>query len=734
MIFFALLACFGGSEQEFEQAEASARPDIVFITLDTTRADRLGCYGHEGAETPVIDALCNSGRRYERAYSPAPLTIPSHAAMFSGIHPARLGIRNNGDGKLQDSVTTLTEVLAENGYQTAAAVSAFVTSRTWGFAQGFQQFFDDMGEQGSTSVWSMERRGGETVDDLLAWAKDRDTTVPAFAWLHLFDPHFPYSPPSEYWDVWNKRPYDGELAYVDDQLARVVAEFDPEKTLYIIASDHGEGLGDHNELTHGLFVYDSTQRVPFIVSGPGVAAGVVEEPVGLIDLMPTVLDVLGLAAPEGIDGQVMPGNPARPLYMESWALMRRFGFSPHLAVIDGPNKWIATTRPELYDLLSDPGEQTLLEDPQRSSELEALLGAFDYPQPSMSRLSQDPAAAMRLEALGYVEGNFVGELQGILPDPKDEQEAIVHSQWAEHHGRKGELKKAEDLLRKLIVQYPDALEFSSRLASILSRQNRKDEAISILKQAAVRAPDDPSIMASLGVHNARSGRYKEATALFQSAADALPWAPGLRAMAVASQLSAPGGEEEAVRMGLAYLRNFPDDHAVAGLLGVAFAKAEVPEARVLLEAGLKASQPEREVAYLLGVALMKQGKSKRARRLFERELQHYPKQTKAAQALVTLHDKAGNQAAILQVASEALLHQSKDVFLLHAKSQALFNLKKYALCRTELDLALVHHPRNSSLLLLDANLLSKEGKPEHGAVRFEEAKAAKAAEDAASTQ
>jgi Flp pilus assembly protein TadD len=202
-------------------------------------------------------------------------------------------------------------------------------------------------------------------------------------------------------------------------------------------------------------------------------------------------------------------------------------------------------------------------------------------------------------------------------------------------------------------------------------------------------------------------------------------------MAVASQLSVPGGEEDAVRMGLAFLRSFPEDHAVAGLLGVAFARAEVPEARTLLESGMQASRPEPEVAFLLGLAVMKEGRDKRAQRLFERELQGNPKHLKAAQALIDQHNRLGDHSAILQVASEALLHSRKDVYLLHAKSQALFNLKNFASCRTELDLALLHHPKASALLLLDANLLSKEGKTERGAARFEQAKAARESEAAA---
>ena len=443
MLFLSLLGCFGSSSPEPEAA-VGPRPDIVLVTLDTTRADRLGCYGYEKGDTPVLDALCNSGRRYARAYSPIPLTIPSHAAMFTGIQPARLGIRDNGDGKLDEEDLTLAEILKAEGYQTAAAVTAFVTTRTWGFDQGFDAFFDTIERRKKDSVWQAERRGGEALDELLQWAEERDPTVPSFSWLHLYDPHFPYAPPDEYWEDWKERPYDGELAYVDDLMERLTAEFDPAKTLFVVVADHGEGLGDHQELTHGLYVYDSTQHIPFFISGPGVDKEVVKDPVELVDLLPTVLSILEIEPPEGIDGQVMPGNPSRPIYMESWALMRRFGFSPHVAVVDGDHKLINTTRPELYNLIADPGEVSLLDDAETIERLQASLARFNYGVPGTDRAAQDPATAMQLQALGYVDGSFVGDLDGELPDAKDYLEDILNSQRADHAVREGEFERAEE--------------------------------------------------------------------------------------------------------------------------------------------------------------------------------------------------------------------------------------------------------------------------------------------------
>lgn len=734
MTLLSLIACSGCQDPiaEAELPVETTRPDVVLVTLDTTRADRLGCYGYELADTPVLDALCSSGRRYDRAYSHIPLTIPSHASIFTGIYPAGLGIRDNGDARLEPSALTLTEILHEDGYQTVASVSAFVTTRTWGFDQGFDAYFDNISrDPAGGSIWRSERRAGEAVDDLLGWMEaERDPARPTFAWLHLYDPHFPYAPPDEYWETFKERPYDGELAYVDDQLQRVVDAFDKANTLFVLVADHGEGLGEHKELTHGLYVYDSTQHVPFILSGPGVEPGVVSEPVGLIDVMPSVLAALGRPTPVGLDGQAMPGNAPRPLYMESWALMHRFGFSPHLGLVDGNNKYIGVTNPELYDLLADPKETTGLEDPARITALAEALATFDYVRPEGSRVANDPAMAMQLEALGYMEGSFAGDLSGVLPDPKLHSDDILKSQQAEKAVRHNDHAGAEVMLRELAAAYPDALEFQSRLATSVAQQGRPDEAVVILEAALARAPHNASIEASLGVHYARQKRYAEATALFQDAAEQLPWAPGLRAMAVASQLSVPGGETKAVELGLGYLRTYPDDHAVAGLLGVAFAQRGVPEARQLLDSGIKAEKPEHDVAFLLGLVYLKEDNAKRAAELFELELKNYPRSLKASQALVTALDKLGDTEGVLRTASAGLLHSPTDLALLHAKAQALYNLKDYGTCRVELDLALLQYPQSSVLLLLDANLLAKEGKKEEGALRFEQATAAKSLEEA----
>ena len=276
------------------EAQIGAKPNVVLITLDTTRADRIGAYGYDAAATDNMDTLAEAGRRYQYAYSPLPLTIPSHASIFTGFYPPTIDLRNNGTGTLQDDSYTLTEHLRKHGYATVGSISAFVTSSDWGFQQGFEKFYDELPPAKQGDFWHNERPGKEVVDDLLEWLGSRESDQPVFAWAHFYDPHFPYDPPSSYANEVKGKPYDGELAYVDDQIGRLMSVLDPSNTVYVIVGDHGESLGKHGELTHGLYVYDDTQRVPFIISGPGVTPDVIDESVSIVDVSPTLLDVLGL--------------------------------------------------------------------------------------------------------------------------------------------------------------------------------------------------------------------------------------------------------------------------------------------------------------------------------------------------------------------------------------------------------------------------------------------------------
>ncbi len=327
---------------------------MLLITLDTTRADRLGAYGYAGAHTENLDALAARGQRFDHAYSPLPLTIPAHGSLMTGRYPAEHGVRANGDAWLEPEERMLAEVFREAGYATAASVGAFVTTREWGFGQGFQQYFEEMPH--GSDFWHAERGAAAVVDDLIAWKRGREDDRPVFAWAHLYDPHLPHVAGEPWISEVEGRSYDAELAYMDDQIGRLLEAFDPDNTLVVAVGDHGEGLGEHGEVTHGLFVYSSTMRVPWIAAGPGIPTEVVSQPVSLVDLAPTVLARAGLPPLATASGGVVPGE-SRPVYLESWQLEQRFGVAPHVAVIDDGYKLIDLPKPELY-ALSDAEEPT----------------------------------------------------------------------------------------------------------------------------------------------------------------------------------------------------------------------------------------------------------------------------------------------------------------------------------------------------------------------------------------
>jgi arylsulfatase A-like enzyme len=274
-------------------------PNILLITLDTTRADRLGSYGYAGAATPNLDRLASEGVRFARALSPVPLTLPAHATLLTGRQPFTHGVRNNGHFTLPEDVPTLASVLSTRGYDTAAFVSSFVLDRQFGLATGFTHYDATLDEArpGAAVSLELERRGDRTVAAARAWLADRARQAqrPYFLWVHLYDPHEPYAAPSPYRERFAGRDYDGEVAFADalvGELLEASGYASGAPPLVVVASDHGESLGEHGESTHGLFVYDETQRVPLIVTWPRVLSPrVVETPVRLLDVAPTVADL-----------------------------------------------------------------------------------------------------------------------------------------------------------------------------------------------------------------------------------------------------------------------------------------------------------------------------------------------------------------------------------------------------------------------------------------------------------
>ncbi len=347
------------------------RPDLLLVTIDTLRADRLGCYGRPGAETPIIDGLAARGVRFDHSVAHQPLTLPSHASILTGLTPLRHGVRDNAGFVLAPGIPTLAEWLTAEGYEAAAFVSGFPVHGRFGLARGFGTY-DDRFPRGTDTARPayVERRGDATVAAAVAWLRSSPGRGrPVFAWMHLFDPHAPYEPPEPFASRFKGREYEGEIAFADRQLGALLDAWraargrDP---IVVVTSDHGEGLGEHGEPTHGLFIYDSTIRVPLVLAGPGIPAGRVPGTLARgIDVAPTVLDLAGVEIPASVEGRSL--RPAweredagdEPAYVES--LFGRLGFRV------GAPPWLANRTADVHRRAEPPSYTTSTTIPRNSA-------------------------------------------------------------------------------------------------------------------------------------------------------------------------------------------------------------------------------------------------------------------------------------------------------------------------------------------------------------------------------
>ncbi len=494
------------------------RPSVLLITLDTTRADRLGAYGAPFARTPNFDALARRGVRFERAIAPTPLTLPSHASILTGLVPRRHGVRDNSGFSLAPEVPSLAERLREAGYATAAFVSSAVLDRTGGLDRGFALYDDGVRVGDRRAFGHLERAATQTTDAVLE--RLPALAPPFFLWVHYFDPHLPYVPPEPWRGRFPDRPYDGEIAYMDSEMGRLLEAVRGKdgNLLVAVAGDHGESLGEHGEAAHGVFLYEATQRVPMVLAGPGIPGGrVVDAPAGLVDLAPTILDLLGLPAPGGIDGRslaaaVRGGSLSTTDYeMETFYPRFAFGWAPLRALVRGRWKWIDAPRPELYDVSADPGERTDL-GRARPDEARALARVLsekvgeDDPAPPPSDAEAEERRA-RLSALGYVAGG--GASAGSV-DPKDGIAWLADLEAGRRALQTGNPRDGIAPLERLVSRNPENLQawIALGLCRLASGDARRAE--SDLREAVALAPDRSLPWVRLGDALAARARSDEA--------------------------------------------------------------------------------------------------------------------------------------------------------------------------------------------------------------------------------
>ena len=532
VLFLALSSCRTDRGAAPPRSAAPGPRNLLLLTLDTTRADRIGCYGGPAGITPHLDGLAARGARFESAIAPMALTRPSHATILTGRLPHHHGVWSNGPYRLDDSVPTLATRLGASGFSTAAVVSSFVLSRSFGLAQGFERFDDRTPE---TTEGGPEKNADEVVAQARAWSGE--LREPFCLWLHFFDPHDPYRPPEPYASRFAGRPYEGEIARMDAAIGEVLSLLEARgslgSTLVVAAGDHGEGLGEHGEGTHGYYLYDSTVRVPLIVAGPGVAPGrVVPETVTLADLMPTLLEAFGQGpAPDGLDGASLWGGltggkyTEHPAVLETRTLQHQFGWAPQSGIRVERWKWILSPEPELYDLRNDPGETRNLapKEPSRAAALEKerarLIGAVE--EVKVSRLS--PEDEERLASLGYIAaGPSTAGAAVDGPDPKrfapilGDIERLLRLR---SHGDPAELGPLADA-----ILTRDAANLYARRVKgeVLVTQRRYREALAVLEPVAGVEETHPETFADLATAAAGVGRLDDSLRWLERATTP-PW-------------------------------------------------------------------------------------------------------------------------------------------------------------------------------------------------------------------
>ncbi len=520
-----------------------ARPNVILITLDTTRADHLGAYGYQQGLTEIFDEFAEQGVTFERAYAPAPLTLVSHTTMLTGLYPPEHGLRLNGAGRLSDEIPLLPDLLRRHGYDTGAFVAAFVLDSKFGLERGFDVYDDDLSGTRIAGHSTDRRRDGQSVvDSALAWLKQR-TARPFFCWIHLYDAHDPYDPrPGLFGEKFAERPYDAGIAVEVQQLQRVLAFLRErklmEKTLVVVAADHGEGLGDHSEEEHSMLVYNTTLHVPLVMAGPRTYCQPghrVTEPVSLADLTPTLLDLLKIPTPGHVSGRSLRAALAgeslssRPCYAETEAPFRGNHWCPLHTVIAGPWKYIHTTRPELYDLDTDPGETTNLVTSavDQLREMKAVLEVMQehFVPARAGNLNLSKADLQKLAGLGYLAGTSHQEQPAdgeVLPDMKDMLPYCNRIYEAQGLLRSGRVDEAGELAREILAATDKLPMAYVILGDVLRHHDRLDEAEAAYRQLLAQQPDNAIAHAHLAVVFVKRGQFEQAADEFREAVKADP--------------------------------------------------------------------------------------------------------------------------------------------------------------------------------------------------------------------
>jgi len=592
--------------------------NVLLITVDTFRADRIG------AATPALTRLAKEGVRFEAADSPVPLTLPAHASLMSGLLPLHHGLRNNGIGSFPAGRDTLATIFSRAGYRTGAFAGSFILDHRFGLDRGFERYDDEIARNvtDSSGTFDAERRGGEVVDRALTWLRQSDHR-PFFAWVNLYDAHAPYAPPPPY-----PQTYDGEVAYVDAQVARLLAAVNRANTIVVVAGDHGESLGEHGELTHGLLLYEPSLHVPMIVAAPALVPNTIKTPVSTVDLAPTLASLAGVAFSKAVDGRdlgLRSGREPQPstIYAET-QYPATFGWSELSSMRLASTKLISGPSPELYDLQRDPGETVNVLTTERRTyrDLATRLDQIRATAVASSPSTVDAETRAKLASLGYVAP--AGASSGTKRDPKSVAPLFRSFEEATALINAGRARDAIAPLEQLVRDDPANHVFRETLARARQQSGDLRRAIVLYREAVALAPNDADAWYNLAAALQESGNAREGAVALAEVAKRDPGRPeihNIRGTALAEAGDLPAAETEFRTTIAADPRNARAFNNLGNVLRAMNRDAEATEAyRKAIELAPRYADPLNGV----GALLVAGGRAREAIPYFDAALQIAP--------------------------------------------------------------------------------------------------------------
>ena len=653
--------------------------NVLLVTLDTTRADRIGVYGRalggSPPETPALDRLAAEGAIFLQASAVTPLTLPAHSTIMTGLLPGAHGVRDNGGFRLAEERKTLAEVFQAAGFHTGGFVSAYVLDHKWGIAQGFERYFDDfdLEKVKTLSLGEIQRPGDETIAQATKWIDGLDTRGGErfFAWVHLYDPHTPHTPPEPYKSRYPQAVYNAEIAWTDSLVGRLLEHLEQrglrERTIVMVVGDHGEALGDHGEAEHGFFIYRPTSWVPLILDAPFSAARnrVVPTPVGQQDLAPTLLELAGVAGglepgqgrslvPLLAGGVDPPGSLARG-YSEIFLPRLHYGWSELRSLRRDRWHFIEAPRAELYDVESDPGETRNLADTERRvvRDLRGELAALDATvQPAASGsapVEEDEETMRALAALGYIGGQAPDTTKSFreLADPKDRLEVYAKMSRARGLARGKEPAEAAKLLEEVLAEDPEVVDAWFTLANVHFRQRNWEKAAEDYRETLKRRPDHDWAMIGLADTFVARGEIDAAVAGYRKYLEGDP--QNAQILYRLAQVELDAGRDADAEKGLRRTLEVEPKTARAevGLAVVAFRRKDLPAAHAALERALAIDPKAKHARYNRALIFESQGRLGEAATAYRQEIADHPTNFKALFNLGRLLEAMGDPAGAL---------------------------------------------------------------------------------------